>query len=305
MSQPLAYLNGSFVPAAQAMLPVYDAGFVQGTTVAEQLRTFGGKLFQVEAHLARLQHSLDIVGVDPGMAISELGDVARELAAKNHALLAPDDDLGLTIFVTPGAYAALAPPGSYRPTVCVHSIPLQFRFWAAKYALGEALVTTNVEQVSTRSWPPELKCRSRMHYYLADRKAREKDPQARAVMLDEEGFVTEATTANILVYSKQRGLQTPPRDKILPGISLATLAELARQLGIPLVERDLKPGDLAAADEILLTSTSPCVLPVVRFEGAPIGAGSPGEVHQQLLCAWSARVDVDIPAQAVRVAGRR
>ena len=83
---------------------VVDVGFVQGVTVAEQIRTFGGRLFRLEQHLARLQRSLEIVGVDPGMTADELRTTALELAAKNHALLTEGDDLGLSIFVTPGLY---------------------------------------------------------------------------------------------------------------------------------------------------------------------------------------------------------
>src|SRR5438034_2991391 len=105
MNQPLAYFNGRFLPVSQVAIPLYDAGFVQGVTVAEQLRTFGGKLFRLERHLERLGRSLRIVDVDSGCAPAELAAAARELVAKNHALLAPGDDLGLSIFVTPGPYS--------------------------------------------------------------------------------------------------------------------------------------------------------------------------------------------------------
>ena len=108
MSQPIAFLNGQWIPASAAAVSVSDAGFVQGTTVAEQLRTFAGKLFRLHDHLARLAHSLEIVGVDPGMSLDELGRTAEELAARNHALLAPGDDLGLSIVVTPGVYSTFA-----------------------------------------------------------------------------------------------------------------------------------------------------------------------------------------------------
>ena len=67
MTDPQAYLNGRYVASSEALLPVTDGGFVQGTTVAEQLRTFGGRLFRLEAHIGRLFHSLEIVGVDPGL----------------------------------------------------------------------------------------------------------------------------------------------------------------------------------------------------------------------------------------------
>src|SRR5712671_4511658 len=105
MSEPLAYLNGRYLPFSQAAISVTDGGFVQGVTVAEQLRTFGGKLFRLEQHLARLARALSIVGIELGMPVEKLGEIARELAAKNHSLLDPGDDLGLSMFVTPGQYS--------------------------------------------------------------------------------------------------------------------------------------------------------------------------------------------------------
>src|SRR5438034_7741041 len=107
MNQPLAYFNGRFLPVSQVAIPLYDSGFVQGVTVAEQLRTFSGKLFRLERHLERLSHSLAIVGVDLGCTLAELGAAAQELVAKNHPLQAVGDDLGLSMFVTPGRYATL------------------------------------------------------------------------------------------------------------------------------------------------------------------------------------------------------
>ena len=304
MAEALAFLNGRFVPAAEAVLPVYDAGFVQGTTVAEQLRTFGGKLFRLEAHLQRLMHSLGIVGVEPGYTTTELAATAQELVARNHAVLAAGDDLGLAMFVTPGVYPTMVASPYPGPTVCMHTNPLPFHFWADKYRGGETLVTTHVQQVSSHCWPPELKCRSRMHYYLADRAAREINPRARAILCDADGFVTEATTANLLIYRRDAGLITPPRHKILPGISMATLADLAAKLEIPFLERDFTPADMLAADEVLLTSTSPCVLPVINVNGSPIGGGVVGPIHRRLLAAWSEHVGVEIVEQAARFARR-
>lgn len=297
VAEPEAFLNGRFVPQSAAVLPVYDAGFVQGTTVAEQLRTFGGKLFRLEAHLGRLEHSLAIVGVDSGYSLAQLAEAATELVRRNHRLLEPGDDLGLAMFVTPGPYPAMSPPGRHGPLVCMHTFPLPFYLWADKYQ-GESLATTDVVQVPSRCWPPELKCRSRMHYYLADRAARQMDPGARAVMMDEDGFVTESTTANIVVYRTGDGLVIPPRHKILPGISLAVLLELASAAGIGCREQDMRPADIAAADEVFVCSTSPCVLPVVRFNRQPVGRGIPGPTFDQLMNQWEQLVGVDIRRQA-------
>ncbi len=304
MSEPEAYLDGRFVPAAQAVVRVTDGGFVQGTTVAEQLRTFGGKLFRLPDHLRRLAHSLEIVQVELPTSVEELGRVAEQLAARNHALLAPGDDLGLAILVTPGSYSAMVAHATAEPTVCIHTFPLRFDLWAAGYQTGQSLATTDVAQVPTDCWPAELKCRSRMHYYLADRQAAARQPGSRALMLDPEGCVTETTTANLVAYSEAQGLITPPRKKVLPGISLAAVSDLAAALEIPLAERDLRPDDLRSADEVLLTATSYCLLPVVALNGKPIGGGTPGTVFARLITAWSEHVGLDIVEQARRFARR-
>ncbi|QDU31119.1 D-alanine aminotransferase [Anatilimnocola aggregata] len=305
MSEPIANLNGQWVPQSQALISVTDAGFVQGVTVAEQLRTFNGQLFELPRHLKRLARSLEIVGIDPGVSMAELDARARELAARNHALLQPGDDLGLSMFVTPGIYGTfVAAGGATGPTIGMHTYPLPFGSWVNKYEQGETLVLTDVRQVPNECWPAELKCRSRMHYYLADRRARQLEPGARAVMLDERGFVLEATTANMLIYRASEGIVSPPRASILPGVSVAILAELARELGIPWSERDLTVADVASADEILLCSTSPCVWPVTRFAGQPVSGGQAGPIAQQLLAAFSQRVGLDIAAQAKRLAMR-
>ncbi len=304
MSEPQAYLNGYYVPAVQAVVSVADGGFMQGTTVAEQLRTFGGQLFRLETHVERLFRSLAIVEVDPGLTCEEFAQIAQELAARNHALLAPGDDLGLSMFVTPGPYPAMIRGPSRGATVCMHTFPLRFDLWAHKYKSGESLATTDVEQISARCWPPELKCRSRMHYYLADRQARLRFPDSRALMVDRDGFVTEASTANLVLCQASGGLLLPPSEKILPGISLAVLLDLAEELGVDYAERDLTPADVVAASEAFLTSTSPCLVPVVRFNGQAIGGGTPGKMFARFLKAWNGLVGLDVAAQAERFAAR-
>jgi branched-chain amino acid aminotransferase len=299
--QPLAYLNGRWIPLSQAAVSVFDLGFLQGVTVAEQLRTFGGRLFRLDLHLSRLARSLEIVGVELDVSLAEIGQIASELVEQNRKLIDPADDLGATIFVTPGvspAYAAVAP--SQGPTVCIHTQPLTFGSWAEKYRTGESLVVTDVMQVPAQCWPPELKCRSRMHYFLADKKAREIEPGARALLLDERGLVTEASTANIVIYSKERGLISPPKEHILPGVTISVLEELAGQLGIAFSHRALTVSDVANAEEALLCSTSPCIWSVTRLNGGAIADGKPGPVSQRLRAAWSQMVGLDIEAQARR-----
>lgn len=305
--EAMAFVGGQWLPATQAAVSVMDGGFVQGVTIAEQLRTFGGKLFRWEEHLSRLQRSLEILGGSLPYDAQTLQRLATELVQHNHALLAKGDDLGLTLFVTPGIYstygvaAAGLPVG---PLVGMHTYPIPFALWANKYQTGDALSLTAVEQIPANCWPTELKCRSRMHYFLADQAARKKHPGSRALLLDSQGNITESSTANILLFDKQAGLLSPPKEAILPGISVAVVEDLAAKCGIPFHYRPLTPSDVAKADEVLLTSTSPCVWPVTQFEGQPIADGKPGMVFRMLLTAWSLMVGHDIQAQAEHFSNR-
>lgn len=304
MNEPLAYLDGKIIPARQAVVLPTDTGFVMGATVAEQLRTFRGKLFQLDEHLRRLVRSLGIVGVDPGVKADDLAAAADELVEHNHRFLAEGDDLGLTIFVTPGVYPAYASGEIAGPTVCLHTYPLPFGLWADKYDAGQALITSDVQQVSGKSWPAALKCRSRMHYYLADRRAAEAEPGARALLLDQGGLVTEASTANVMIYSAALGLLSPPVTKVLPGISLAKTSKMALDLGLPVLAHELTPADVAGADEAFLTSTPTCIIPATRLDGRPIGHGTPGEVTRQLMAAWNDLAGFDVAEQARRFKDR-
>lgn len=305
MNEPIAYLNGENVLFSSVSVSPFDAGFVLGTTVAEQLRTFGGKLFRLEDHLERLAASLEIIGVTIAESTERLVAISHELVAHNHALLERGDDLGLGILVTPGGYAGYGAAADAGATVILHTYPLPFHLWHEKYERGQALVIPPTRQVPGVCWPSALKCRSRMHYYLADREAHALEAGARALLLDLDGHVTEASTANVLVFRGGEGLLSPPHDKVLPGISLAEAAELGEAMGVPLNERDLTVEDLRTADEVFLTSTPLCLLPVASLDGQGIGTGCPGSFFHRLIGAWSELVDLDIVGQAREFACRR
>lgn len=300
MANPVAYINGEWTPGDGLRLPVDDLGFVLGTTIVERMRTFQGRVFRQRDHLQRLHRSLEVVGWDAPRLVAEVGGALDEFLKRNAGLISPDDDWSLTVFVTPGQT-----PDAAQPTVCVFGFPLPFADWSHKFDTGVELVIVDVRQVPDNCWPSELKCRSRLHYYLADRQAAARSPGARALLLDQDGFVGEATTANVIAHFPDRGLVTPPREKVLPGVSQRVLFELADRLDISHAEEDLTPADLAAADELFLTSTSVCVLPVVRLDGRPVGQGTPGPVYCRLLAAWGEHAGVDIAAQAARFSRRR
>lgn len=292
MSQPVAYLNGEFLPLDQLLVKPQDMGFMLGVTVAEQLRTFRGELFDWPGHEARLRRSLEILGVS--VPLSEIESAARQLVESNYSLLRSGGDLGLTIFVTPGIYPTYAGTDAPRPTVGMHTYELPFQQWASLYEQGQRCRFVSVPQVSSACWPRELKCRSRFHYYLADREARSVDPASRAILLD-QGYVNEASTANVVAYRKGEGLVSPRRETILQGVSLQFVEVLAAELGIDFCYRDLPPDELLNADEVLLTSTPFCLAPVSQLDEQDFEDRT---ICQRLLAAWSEHVGMDIVAQA-------
>jgi branched-subunit amino acid aminotransferase/4-amino-4-deoxychorismate lyase len=300
MSDALAYLNGQMLPVSDARLPVYDAGVVQGVAIAEQCRTFMLRPVRLGEHLDRLFRSLRYLGLDIGLTGRDLAAISEQLIAHNGKLLEAGDELGVIQFVTPGPYATYAgmseQPARHTPTVCVHTFRLPFELWSDKMQEGARLVTPTIRHVPPDCYSPQMKHRSRLHFYLAEREARLRDPEAWALLLDVNGNVTETNGANFMIVERGTIVSPTPRN-ILPGISRSIVMELAGTLGIPFAERDFPLSAALSADEAFLTSTPYCIMPVSSINGRAIGDSHP--VFQRLLQSWSEEVGVNIKEQIV------
>ena len=296
---PLAYLNGNYIPGDQAALPVWDRGVVQGATITEMIRTFQRVPFRLPQHLARLRDSLDYLGVVIGQTDDDLTGIVRKLIETYESALPPQADLGIVIFVTPGAIPMYAGefPVSTAPTVCVHGFPLPFGQWATKYELGQALVVPSIRQIPAEILDPRFKYRSRLHWYLADREAHTIDPSAVALLQNAEGHLTETNSGNFFIVAGGT-IHTAREADSLPGISQQFVRELAKELAIPYEVGDITLPAALAAEEAFVTSTTYCVLPVTRINRQAIRTGSPGPVTHALLRQWSEQVGLDIVKQA-------
>ena len=298
----LAAANGQLIPQQQLQVSYADLGFMMGVTVSEQLRTFNGKLFLLDEHLSRLQDSMNAVGSTSGMTSVEMAAIAYQLVEHNFQLLLAAGfagwDLGLGIFVTLGVDGAMPSASAEGPIVGMYTYPLNFPKWAGDYDAGGQLVTVSVCQTTNANWPLFIKCRSRMHYYLATKEAQEQCPGAYPLLLNADQSISETPTANVLFVGIDGEIVSPPRNQILPGVSLAFVEELARELGLRMefrtIDRSLPP----QFSEILLSSTPFCLLPIGRFDGQVVGDGVPGPVFKRLMSSWSDRVGLDICDQA-------
>lgn len=298
MSSPIGYFDGAFMPLDQVRISPWDAGFVYGATVSEQLRTFSGALFMPEEHWARLREGVKTVGLAESNILDGLEAVVQRVVEHNFPLLPAGSDLGVNVFVTPGELPRYSGRPSRRPLLAVLTYPLAFAAWADLYTSGVQLSLSQRIQPPEASWPRALKHRSRMHYFLADRDAERESPGTVALLCDQQGFVTETGAANIFCYSKQWGYFTPRMACVLQGVSLRFARSLIEAQGGLFTERDVFPSDLYGAEEVFLTSTANCILPVTHCDGRAIGDGRPGEQFRWILSAWSQKVGLDIAAQA-------
>ena len=300
MNEPVVYLNDGFVPASRAHLNIYDLGIVLGATVTEMTRTFRHEPFRLDEHVRRLLRSCKYTGFELDLDHAGLVECTRSLIETNAGLIGEEQDLGVVHFVTPGEnpiYAGSAgKPVRLAPTLCIHSFPLPFSVWRPFYEQGAHVVTPSIRHVPPQCVDPKTKNRSRLHYWLADRQTQSVDPAATSLLLDLDGNLTECSGANFVVVEGDT-IYTPTSRNILEGVSLVTLREMAPELGLDWVEKELQPYDAVNADEAWLTSTPYCLAPCTRINNTPIGGGAPGPLFARVMEAWSRRVGMDILAQ--------
>jgi branched-chain amino acid aminotransferase len=288
MEEITYWVNGTFVPASKAMMPINNRGYRLGDGVFDTERTFNGKLFRLEAHLERLERSLHFVRIDPGLTMAELGSIAEEAAERNRHLLGRYGDFWVTETIS-------REPGN-RAFVSVIVEPLPFERYAPYYAKGVPLVIPSVRSSAQIGMDPKLKATSRLNMVLADLEGKQIDPNSLSVLLDEHGNLAEVLYGNLFVVRGGR-LRTPTSRAILEGVTRMTTLELIDGEGLPLEEADLQPYDLYTADEAFCTTTSYCLLPVASLNGRPVGKAAPGPVTQRLTQAWNRIAGLDIPAQ--------
>ena len=205
----LAYQNGKKIAAAEARVSVFDLGFTMGVSVTEQIRTYGRQTPLIERHLDRLFGGLKIIGLTAPFSRDELTGQVADLIAENGRHLAAGDELGIGICITPGLASSYGQTNA-GPTTLVYTYELKKADRAAAVERGIRLTSVGTTEVPASSVPKALKCRSRMHYYLAEQEARAADPDSRALLHGQEGFVAEGTTASVicLLYTSPS-----PRDK--------------------------------------------------------------------------------------------
>jgi branched-chain amino acid aminotransferase len=234
-----AYVNGDYVDATRASVSIFDHGFLYGDGVFEGMRVFDGGLFRAELHMERLARSTRTIGLAmPEDLLGIIGEVVRR-SELTEAHVRPIVARG---FGGPG----IDPRSCPEPTVIVSAYPFP-------PFLGSdpiRLVTSAVVRKVAKQQAVELGVHD-------------------AVMLDHLGAVAECTGANLFVIAGE-ALVTPTTRAALPGITRRTVLELAAELGIPAVERDIWPAELHCADGAFVCGSGAGIVPVGSFDGRPV-----------------------------------
>ena len=297
----VAYLNGAFVPETEAKITLFDSQNHMGDMVHENTRTFGHRPFKLREHMERLYYSMAAVEIDCGFSIEQMEEVTLELLSRNEHTLAPEEDCFFIHDVSGGPheyYAEVFSEG-LGPVIGIYVWPLTkiLANRARLYESGVNAVIPRQRHVPTRFIDPKVKSRSRLHYQMAELEMKHWGPDAWAILLDEDGFLTEGTAANFLLV-KDGGLLSPEPRNILRGVTRQTVIEMAERTGIGFVEKNLEPYDILTADEAFFTTTSIFMMPATRFNGRPIGDGGVGPVYRRLANAFVESIGVDFIEQA-------
>jgi branched-chain amino acid aminotransferase len=270
------YVDGEYVPADRAVIPVHDLAVLRGLGAFELLRTYNGHPFALAEHLTRLQRSVEKMGLLLPWPSEELVRIVLETLQRNQANAHTESNI--RIIVTAGSsHDFMTHQGQPRLLVLVSQMPHQPEAW---YNDGVKITT-----MRSRRSLPGAKSINYLSATIALKKAHAEGAME-AVYVDRDGLVYECTTSNIFMFSGTT-LVTPGR-RILSGITRGFILELAQSL-FEVDVRDLTLEELMRADEVFITGTNKGIVPVVQIDDGQIGNGRPGRHTRELMQTLSER----------------
>lgn len=272
------FINGKFVDSAEAVVSVWDHGFLYGDGAFEGIRSYNGKIFKLDEHLKRLYESAKSLMISIPMTIEEMAAKTKEACEINEL-----KDAYIRIVVSRGVGDMGIDPRKCKTGSTVVIIADKINLYPEEvYRTGLTVVTASTKKLPVSIFSPQIKSLN----YLPNIKAKQEAINAgadEALLLTSEGYVTECTTENIFV-AKNGILFTPPIYLgLLEGVTRNTVIELALKNNIPFEERVFSTHDIYTADECFVTGTGAEILPVIKLDGRFIGDGKPGVITKKML----------------------
>ena len=274
---PVALHDGNWVQTDSITLSIFDAAVTQAATAVERIRVYNNKPFELFAYLKRWQRSTDWIGIEGLPSRNQLIEQIHALIKRNRAWTESTEHYGILMIASPG------PPGAPHPTLVVAPQAIEETLYRRRIETGSPLVVSSVQQPPPESWPRDIKVRCRLHYYRADSQARRQHPEGLAALADSDGSITETSVANVLMVRGDEVI-SPPRDRILFGVSLAVTETLVRQCGLKWREERIFPEQLRSSDEVLLAGSSCGIWFANQVDGG--SQRGPGDVYRVLRKAF-------------------
>jgi branched-chain amino acid aminotransferase len=278
------FLDGSFVDAADAKISVFDHGVLYGDGVFEGIRLYQNCVFRLDEHLERLEFSAKALMLKLPMTRAELAEAVCESCRQNNLT-----DGYIRLVVTRGVgNLGLSPTSCVNPSVFIIADKIEL-YPKAHYEQGLKVVTVPTRRNSAAAVSPAIKSLNYLNNIFARVEA-SMSGASEAIMLNEQGYVSECSGDNIFTYFKGK-LYTPPASSgALKGITRDVIIEIAAEFDIPLVEANLTRYDLWIAQECFLTGTGAEVVPVAKIDEREIGDGKPGPITAKFMTAFHERV---------------
>lgn len=303
------WMNGTFVPESEAKVSIFDSALMYGDMVFEMTRSFNKKQFKLKEHLERLYAGIKILRIPLKMTIEEMEKHIYETIEINDPLFEKDDEHRLMFEVSRGALGLYHSVKGIQKeqNIIIADFPLR---WTVSnmghlFEKGINAVVPSQRAIPASLLDPKIKNRSRLFYMMANIEVSEYEGEDNwALLLDPDGFVAEGTGDNFFIV-KNRTIITPEGRNILRGISRAYIFELAEELKLNCIEKNIDIYDVYTADEAFMTGTPFGLLPVTSLNRVAIGNGKPGEVTKLLLDTWSKSVGVNIAEQIIRWSDRQ
>ncbi|MDE0682926.1 MAG: branched-chain-amino-acid transaminase [Candidatus Poribacteria bacterium] len=276
----LIYIDGEFLPKAEAKVSVFDHGLLYGDGVFEGIRSYNGRVFKLDEHLERLYDSAKSIMLQIPISIETMKETVLETLRRNHLT-----EAYIRLVITRGVGdLGLDPAKCPKPSIII--IADKIALYPQKfYEDGLEIVTASVRRNYAEAINPRIKSLNYLNNILAKIEGKQAGAEE-VLMLNAEGYVVECSGDNIF-WIKNGTLVTPPVYMgILEGVTRNSVIELARDAGIHVEERVFTRHDLYIADECFLTGTAAEVIPVVKIDQRAIGDGQPGKITQRLIAAF-------------------
>lgn len=280
------YVNGSLVPKGEAVVSVYDSGFMLGDGVWEGLRLYNGTFAFLDEHLDRLFQAAKAIDLDIGKTKQEMAAALDDTVRANGMT----EGVHVRLMVTRGRKKSpFQDPrlSVFGPTIVI--IPEYKLASEDTIRRGLRLFTVHVHRQSPDAQDPKLNSHSKLNCVLAMIQAI-KAGADEALMLDPHGFVDTCNSTNFFIVTRGE-VWTSTGDYCLNGITRRKVIHLCRENGIPVFARNYSLFDAYGADEAFVTGTFGAQTPVVEIDGRRIGDGKPGPVFRRIRGLYKALIE--------------